>query len=76
VATAPIHAAAICSLTALPDGTIASASEDGNAKLIEVPSLAIRKVLPHPGFVRSVAALKDGSLATGADDGLVRIWRR
>ena len=62
-----------------PDGTLASAGEDGTVQLRrrgESGLMAIGAPLQaHKGWVRSVAFGPDRTLASAGDDGAVRLWR-
>jgi WD40 repeat protein len=59
-----------------PNGRmLASASEDGTAKLwsLETGEL-LATYVGHVGPVRGLAFLPDGRLATAGDDRTVRVW--
>ena len=59
-----------------PDGThLASAANDGTARVWEVASGDEVLTLAHPNYVSSVAFSPDGALiVTGCEDGIVRLW--
>ncbi|GGC44017.1 hypothetical protein GCM10011504_22960 [Siccirubricoccus deserti] len=72
------HAGAVNALTAMPDGGLASAGEDGRIALwspggAEQPA----KVLEgHTAPVAALAVAPDGRLASAGWDGMVRLWAR
>lgn len=59
-----------------PDGRVlATAGEDGTARLFDVGADEFLSVFDHPASVSSVGFSPDGRfLATGCADGLVRVW--
>ncbi len=71
------HTGKIVSLVASSDQkTLASASEDGTARLWSIPEETLRAVLRgHRGPVRSVVfSPNDAVVATVSDDGTARLW--
>jgi WD40 repeat protein len=61
-----------------PDGKwLATASDDGTARLWDADGKPLRTLDSHPGApVNALAFRPDGSaLATASEDGLVRVWR-
>lgn len=69
------HTGAVCAVTPLPDGRIASGGEDGAVRIWRTADLTEIAAFHHDDFVRSVAALPDGRLASASYDGTVRLWR-
>lgn len=54
---------------------VATAAEDGTARVWDLETLAVTQVLTHPGDPEAIDWSPDGSLiATGCDDGLCRLW--
>ena len=71
------HEGKVYHLAISPDGTVlASASQDGTAKLWNVATAQLRHTLRgHAGEVNCVAFAPDGKeLATASDDRTVRFW--
>ncbi|MFI6365477.1 2OG-Fe(II) oxygenase [Nocardia sp. NPDC050630] len=69
------HTGAICAVTPLPDGLVATGGEDGAVRIWHAPDLTELEVFHHDDFVRSLAALPDGRLASASYDGTVRLWQ-
>jgi hypothetical protein len=63
-------------LVTLPDGRLASGSNDGNIRLWAPSTGACTAVFEgHQGFVVwALAVLGDGRLASGSDDNTIRLW--
>ena len=59
-----------------PDGRrLATAAEDGTARVWDLRTLAVTQVLHHPGDPEAIDWSPDGALiATGCDDGICRLW--
>lgn len=54
---------------------VATAAEDGTARVWDLETLAVTRVLEHPGDPEAIDWSPDGSLiATGCDDGRCRLW--
>ncbi|WPB82282.1 TIR domain-containing protein [Archangium violaceum] len=70
------HEGAINELSLSPDGgTLATASEDGTARLWDVTTGQSRVLSGHTAPVLSVAFSPDGgTLATASEDGTARLW--
>jgi len=69
------HHGCIYSLAVLPDGTLASVSEDKSIKIWDIKTGdCIKTLRGHYDWIRSLALLKDGTLASGSDDETIKIW--
>jgi len=67
------HAAAVTDVAILPDGRIVTASEDGTARLWQLP--ASRALLGHEDWVLGLDVAGDGRTAVSAgNDGRVIVW--
>ena len=67
--------AGIRSLAVLPDGRLASGSDDGVIKVWDSTTWNCRQVIKaHQAPVTCLAALPDGRLASSSNDGTVRVW--
>jgi len=63
------------SLVVLPDGTLASGSDDYTIKIWDVKTgKRIKTLCGHTSWIRSLAVLSDGSLVSGSDDYTIKIW--
>jgi predicted 2-oxoglutarate/Fe(II)-dependent dioxygenase YbiX len=69
-----VHTGAVCAITALSGGRIASGGEDDGIHLTRLPDFAPLLSYRHAGFVRSLAALPGGQLASASYDTTVRLW--
>jgi WD40 repeat protein len=67
---------AVRALAVLPDGRLASGSDDGIIRLWDLVSGAETggKLDGHGGYVNALAVLPDGRLASGSGDGIIRLW--
>jgi len=78
--TAPLHTVPIdgtfaWGVTALDDGTLVTANDNGTVKLHAPPTGACAVTLTgHTGRVFVVVQAGDGRVATGSDDRSVRLW--
>ncbi|MFX0577392.1 2OG-Fe(II) oxygenase [Nocardia nepalensis] len=68
------HTGAVCAVTPLPGGRIASGGEDGAVRIWREADLAEVAAFHHDDFVRGLAVLSDGRLASASYDGTVRLW--
>lgn len=69
------HTGQVWSLVTLPDGRLASGSNDGTVKLWDVATGSCSATLRgHTGEVSSLAVLPDGRLASGSYDRTVKLW--
>lgn len=69
------HGASVRALAALPDGRLASASDD-TLILIWDPSAGteLARLEGHEGWVTALAVMPDGRLVSGGHDGTIRLW--
>lgn len=70
----PAHTGAIRALIELPDGRLASAGEDGLARIFAAGQAVELARYRHEDFVTTLAALPDGRLVSGSYDGTLRVW--
>jgi len=70
------HAQTVTALAALPDGRLASGSEDCMIRLWDLTRTGSEpQVLEgHGSYVNALAVLRDGRLASGSDDSTIRLW--
>jgi WD40 repeat protein len=72
------HFGKVTGLAYLPDGRLASASEDGTARVwpfVDADGLSPRILLVPGGPPRAIAATPDGrAVVTGGGDGVARLW--
>jgi len=69
------HTSGVRALAVLPDGRLASASEDGTVRVWRPSTGVCEAVLKgHTSWVTALAVLPDGRLASGSRDSIVRVW--
>jgi WD40 repeat protein len=70
------HTSAVFSVAFSPDGSLlATASQDGTAKLWDARSGSLVRSLGHDGSVKGVTFSPDGSqVATASEDGSAKLW--
>jgi len=69
------HRGGVWALAVLPDGRLASGSDDCTIWLWNASSGSFLAVFEgHQGGVRALAVLPDGRLASGSDDDTIRLW--
>lgn len=69
------HEEEVNALTVLPDGRLASASDDKTIRVWDVRSGKCERVLQsHTNDVYSLATLPDGRLASGSRSNTVKVW--
>jgi WD40 repeat protein len=65
----------VYSLAVLPDGSLASCSDDTRIKIWDtIKGIEIKTLTGHTNSVYSLAFLPDGSLASGSYDTRIKIW--
>jgi WD40 repeat protein len=69
------HTNKVWSAAQLPDGRVATGSEDETIRLVDVSRPSDQVAEDHHGGVWALTVLEDGRLASGGKDGVVRIWR-
>ena len=78
VATLSGHIRCVASVTALPDGRLASCSDDYTVRVWDLSKpegqRCITVLEEHNGWVFSVTALADGRLASCSHDNTVKVW--
>lgn len=74
-ATLAGHAGGVNALVSLPEGRLASASNDHTVRLWKLETRTLEATLEgHTDSVTSLAVLRDGLLASGGFDDTVRLW--
>jgi WD40 repeat protein len=69
------HTGSVISLCVLPNGWLASGSDDSTIRLWDVATAAETACLAgHSRWVRALCAVADGRLASGSDDKTIRLW--
>ena len=69
------HARAVNALALLPDGRLASGSDDETIRLWDLETEeAVQILRGHEGSVAALAVTSEGDLASGSYDGTVRLW--
>ena len=69
------HSSSVYALAVLPDGTLASGSNDNSIKLWDVGTgQCVRTLQGHSDGVNALAVLPDGMLASGSDDKSIKLW--
>jgi WD40 repeat protein len=70
------HRGEVYAVCAAGDGFVASAGEDGYARVFRLSGGGTcMAALPHGGFVRTLARLNEQTLVSGSYDATLRIWR-
>jgi WD40 repeat protein len=65
----------VTSLCVLPDGRLASGSDDAEIRLWDIATgVATTRLTGHTGAVRALCVLPDGRLASGSHDKTIRLW--
>src|SRR5271166_4286115 len=69
------HSRLVDALCMLPDGRLASGSDDSTIRLWYVKTGAeTARLEGHSGAVDALCMLPDGRLASGSDDSTIRLW--
>ena len=71
------HNSLISALTVLNDGSIASASEEGNIIIIKKINYQILKLIDsaHDMIIFSLCCLDDNSFCSASKDGVIKVWK-
>jgi len=69
------HTGAVFPLVALPNGNLASGSNDMTVKIWNTNNRSLVYTLTgHTNFVRTLVSLPNGNLASGSYDNTLKIW--
>ena len=68
------HIYGVFALTILPNGWLASGSNDKTVKLWDLNAKKVIKTLKMNSFAGSLAVLKNGNLVSYSNDGTIQIW--
>ncbi|MEO8152629.1 MAG: 2OG-Fe(II) oxygenase [Rhizobacter sp.] len=74
VRTVTAHDAAVLTVTAWPDGTLATGGADALVKLWRSDGEPLATLAGHQGWVWAVAAVVNGRVASASEDGSVKLW--
>jgi WD40 repeat protein len=68
------HAGCVNALTVLPDGRMASGSDDRSVRVWDAWTGACLATLAHSTWVSLLAVLPSGELVSAGDEGQLRVW--
>lgn len=68
------HTDRVITLIALPNGCIASGSDDITIKIWDVSGKCVRTLKGHKRCIRALTVLRNGHLVSGGRDGTIHIW--